>query len=104
MTSNFDEMEQLRSFTTAIRLANREPISAVEERWLRGYLDRYAPAREVEKGFPEAPSGDARGDNNLRRTNWFNGRYLTAEALSRQDVYFDHRARLNAHALMPGIA
>ncbi|MFM7547401.1 MAG: hypothetical protein ACKO8I_00710, partial [Cyanobacteriota bacterium] len=41
---------------------------------------------------------------NLRRTNWFNGRYLTAEALSRQDVYFDHRSRLNAHALMPGIA
>jgi hypothetical protein len=45
-----------------------------------------------------------RGSNNLRRTNWFNGRYLTAEALSRQDVYFDARLRLAAHAQMPGIA
>lgn len=104
MTSNFNEMEQLRYFSTAARLANKERISAVEERWVRGYLDRYAPPQVAEPGFPEAPSGDARDRNNLRRTNWFNGRYLTAEALSRQDVYFDHRARLNAQALMPGIA
>lgn len=104
MTSNFNEMEQLRYFSTAARLANNERISAVEERWVRGYLDRYAPPQVAEPGFPEAPSGDARDRNHLRRTNWFNGRYLTAEALSRQDVYFDHRARLNAQALMPGIA
>ena len=104
MTSNFNEMEQLRYFSTAARLANNERISAVEERWVRGYLDRYAPPKVAEPGFPEALSGDARDRNNLRRTNWFNGRYLTAEALSRQDVYFDHRARLNAQALMPGIA
>jgi hypothetical protein len=104
MTSNSNEMEQLRYFSTAARLANNERISAVEERWMRGYLDRYAPPQVAEPGFPERPSGDARDRNNLRRTNWFNGRYLTAEALSRQDVYFDHRARLNAQALMPGIA
>lgn len=104
MTSNFNELEQQRYFSAAARLANKQKISAVEERWLRGYLDRYAPPQAAETGFPEAPSGDARDRNNLRRTNWFNGRYLTAEALSRQDVYFDYRARLNAQALMPGIA
>ncbi len=104
MTRDFDEMEQRRYFTTAARLANGGRISAVEERWIRGYLDRYVQAEAVEPGFPEGPSGDRHYRNNLRRTNWFNGRYLTAEALSRQDVYFDHRARLNAHALMPGIA
>lgn len=104
MSSNTNEMEQLRYFSTAARLANNERISAVEERWMRGYLDRYAPPQVEEPGFPQQAVGDARDRNNLRRTNWFNGRYLTAEALSRQDVYFDHRARLNAQALMPGIA
>lgn len=55
-------------------------------------------------GFPEGAPGDARGRNALRRTNWFNGRFLTAEALRRQDNYFDLRARLGAHTLMPGVA
>lgn len=104
MTSNFNEMEQLRCFSTAARLANNERISAVEMSWLRHYFDSYAPSQVAEPGFPQQAVGDARDRNNLRRTNWFNGRYLTAEALSRQDVYFDHRARLNAQALMPGIA
>lgn len=104
MTSNFSDLEQIRFFSTAARLANRERISGGEEVWMRRYLDRYRPPQIQEPGFPAAPVGDARDRNNLRRTNWFNGRYLTAEALSRQDVYFDHRSRLNAHALMPGIA
>ncbi|MEB3167606.1 MAG: hypothetical protein VKK97_02635 [Synechococcaceae cyanobacterium] len=104
MTSNFSEREQIRFFSNAARLANRERISAVEEGWMRGILDRVAPAQAEEPGLPQQAVGDARDRNNLRRTNWFNGRYLTAEALSRQDVYFDHRSRLNAHALMPGIA
>jgi hypothetical protein len=55
-------------------------------------------------GWPEALGGDVHGWNQMCRTNWFNGRFLTAEALRRQDVYFDVRARLNMHALMPGIA
>jgi hypothetical protein len=104
MTSDFSDQEQIRFFSTAARLANRERISAVEETWLRGILERLAPGQGAEPGFPEQAVGDARGRNSLRRTNWFNGRYLTAEALSRQDVYFDQRARLQAHALMPGIA
>ena len=104
MSSNFNEMEQLRCFSIAARLANKERISAVEGRLFRHYLDSYAPPQVAEPGFPQQAVGDARDRNNLRRTNWFNGRYLTAEALSRQDVYFDHRARLNAQALMPGIA
>lgn len=55
-------------------------------------------------GFPAATGGDVNGWNSLCRTNWFNGRFLTAEALRRQDNYFDYRARLDADALMPGIA
>ncbi len=55
-------------------------------------------------GFPAATGGDVNGWNSLCRTNWFNGRFLTAEALRRQDNYFDYRARLDAYALMPGIA
>jgi hypothetical protein len=55
-------------------------------------------------GFPAATGGDVNGWNSLCRTNWFNGRFLTAEALRRQDNYFDYRARLDASALMPGIA
>jgi hypothetical protein len=70
-------------------------------------LEQFAALKDEDisvEGFPGAAAGDVRGPNNLRRTNWFNGRYLTAEALSRQDVYFDGRSRLNAQALMPGIA
>ena len=32
----------------------------------------------AEDGFPGGPAGDVRGTNSLTRTNWFNGRYLTA--------------------------
>lgn len=60
--------------------------------------------RVPDDGFPEAPAGDARGENDLARTNWFNGRFLTAEALRRQDAYTDARARLLAQAQMPGVA
>ncbi|HMX23947.1 MAG TPA: hypothetical protein PKA11_13385, partial [Accumulibacter sp.] len=92
----------------AAKLSRNEPLSAAEElsvaeflKIYRGYGGGTAGANE---GFPGGPVGDVRGDNNLRRTNWFNGRYLTAEALSRQDGYFDARSRLNAQALMPGVA
>lgn len=89
----------------AAKLSRNEALSAAEElsvaEFLKGYGGGLVGANE---GFPGGPVGDVRGDNNLRRTNWFNGRYLTAEALSRQDGYFDARSRLNAQALMPGIA
>ena len=69
---------------------------------------RFAGARGLAgtdpSGFPSAPGGDVNGWNSLCRTNWFNGRFLTAEALRRQDTYFDYRSRLNAHTSMPGIA
>jgi len=74
-------------------------LTAAEE----AALAAFAPA-EAGGGFPGGVPGDARGRNALRRTNWFNGRFLTAEALRRQDTYFDLRARLDAHALMPGVA
>ncbi|WP_270938272.1 hypothetical protein [Falsiroseomonas oryzae] len=72
-------------------------LTAAEEAVLGVFLP------EKDQGLPQAAPGDARGQNALRRTNWFNGRFLTAEALRRQDVYLDARARLDAHLLMPGV-
>ncbi|WP_374475539.1 hypothetical protein [Zoogloea sp.] len=89
--------------TMVAKVARNEALSAADEVSIAEFLKGYAGAG-AEPGFAGGPSGDVRGSNNLRRTNWFNGRYLTAEALSRQDVYFDTRARLAAHAQMPGIA
>lgn len=88
--------------TVAAKLARNETLTAAEEYGIAEFLRGYRGGDS--EGFPGGPVGDVRGDNNLRRSNWFNGRYLTAEALSRQDTYFDARSRLNAHALMPGIA
>jgi hypothetical protein len=104
MNSNFTDKNAQRFLNLAFQLANDKKINVADRFWLHGYLDATSPSKGLEPGFPAGPVGDARDRNNLRRTNWFNGRYLTAEALSRQDVYFDHRSRLNAHALMPGIA
>lgn len=85
------------------KVARDEPLSATEQLSVAEFLKGHA-GTEGDWGFSTTPTGDVRGSNNLRRTNWFNGRYLTAEALSRQDVYFDARLRLAAHAQMPGIA
>lgn len=104
MTTNLNASDHLRTLSLFARLANNERLTAADVATLRHYLDRSGAAPTDASGFPEAASGDTGDLNSLRRTNWFNGRYLTAESLSRQDVYFDHRARLNAHALMPGIA
>ncbi len=90
-------------FRVMAKMAAKEDLSVADELLVADYLAGYRPPG-VEPGFPRGPAGDVRGDNNLRRTNWFNGRYLTAEALSRQDTYFDARARLNAQASMPGVA
>lgn len=54
--------------------------------------------------FPRGRTGDVSGTNDLFRMNWFNGRFLTAEALRRQDVYWDQRALQLAHVHPPGIA
>lgn len=85
------------------KVARNEPLSAAEQLSVGEFLKGYAGTKG-DWGFSTTPTGDVRGSNNLHRTNWFNGRYLTAEALSRQDVYFDARLRLGAHAQMPGIA
>lgn len=89
--------------TMIAKVARNEALSAADEKTIADFLKNYAGSGG-DSGYPGGPAGDVRGNNNLRRTNWFNGRYLTAEALSRQDVYFDYRTRLTAHALMPGIA
>ena len=76
--------------TMIAKVARNEALSAADEASIADFLKGYAGTRG-DWGFATTPTGDVRGSNNLRRTNWFNGRYLTAEALSRQDVYFDVR-------------
>jgi len=46
----------------------------------------------------------APGTNGLFRTNYFNGRMLTAEALRREQVYWDYRARLLGEVHPAGVA
>lgn len=89
--------------TMIAKVARNEALSAADEASIADFLKDYA-GTATDSGFAGGPTGDVRGNNTLRRTNWFNGRYLTAEALSRQDVYFDARTRLAAQAMMPGIA
>jgi hypothetical protein len=87
----------------AKRMMNPNYLATVHEMQLYGQLlelDAEAP----EPGFPEHTPGDVNGVNELRRTNWFNGRFLTAEALRRQDAYFDLRSRLDAQTSTPGVA
>lgn len=103
MTPNMWNNMDAGLLTMVAKVARNEKLSVNEEQLIADFLREHGRAA-AESGFPGGPAGDVRGNNNLARTNWFNGRYLTAEALSRQDVYFDHRARLAAHAQMPGIA
>ncbi len=69
---------------------------------LLGYLRAKGKAGGAEDGFPQA-RGDVSGTNGLWRVNWFNGRFLTAEALRSQDIYWDLRARLLGRVHPPGV-
>ncbi|WP_137177202.1 hypothetical protein [Roseomonas sp. AR75] len=98
-TMQFQQAKLFMAFAKKVQNP-QATLSASEEAALAAFL----PATGGNHGLPQSAPGDARGQNALLRTNWFNGRFLTAEALRRQDVYFDARERLNAHALMPGVA
>ncbi|MCM8882039.1 MAG: hypothetical protein LC541_01725 [Candidatus Thiodiazotropha sp.] len=54
----------------------------------------------------KAPPGSASitGKNGLFRINWFDGRFLTAQAFRQQDSYWDQRLRLLAQIFPPGIS
>ncbi len=54
----------------------------------------------------KAPPGSATitGKNGLFRINWFDGRFLTAQAFRQQDTYWDQRLRLLAQIFPPGIS
>src|SRR4051794_26848604 len=78
-------------------------LTLTEETGFAGFIGAWTVAGTDTAGFPTAIGGDVNGWNSLCRTNWFNGRFLTAEALRRQDTYFDHRSRLDAHLMMPGV-
>jgi hypothetical protein len=54
--------------------------------------------------LPEATAVQIPGTNGLFRLNYFNGRYLTAEALRKEQIYWDYRARLDAEIHPSGIA
>lgn len=99
MSTSLQQAKLFLAFAKKMQDPKRE-LSAAEEAALAAFL----PAGNDTGGFPMGAPGDARGLNALRRTNWFNGRMLTAEALRRQDAYGDARARLDAHLLMPGVA
>jgi len=89
----------------AKRLADPSAVlTAAEEVRFGSFLGAATASGTDTTGFPAATGGDVDGWNSLTRTNWFNGRFLTAEALRRQDAYFDYRARLDSQALMPGVA
>jgi hypothetical protein len=78
-------------------------LTLVEETGFADFIGAWTVAGADTAGFPTAIGGDVNGWNSLCRTNWFNGRFLTAEALRRQDTYFDYRSRLDAHLMMPGV-
>ncbi|PVM88437.1 hypothetical protein DDF62_14675 [Caulobacter radicis] len=97
--------EQALLRAIAKRLSNSDAeLSTTEEASFAAFVGKWGYGGTDYTGFPAAPGGDVNGWNSLLRTNWFNGRFMTAEALRRQDAYFDYRARLDAHALMPGVA
>jgi hypothetical protein len=57
----------------------------------------------VPSPFPETV-GDARGKNGLRRTHYFDGRFLTASAFQRDQFYWDARSRIVAQTHPAGLA
>ncbi len=58
----------------------------------------------VAESFPHGPKGPVAKVNGLFRTNWFNGRFLTADAFRADQIYSDTRARMVAQIHPPGIA
>ncbi len=53
--------------------------------------------------FPEGQTGQKPGSNGLFRPNYFNGRFLTAETLRSEQIYWDTRTRLVAQEARAGI-
>lgn len=83
----------------------------IRQRAARQFKKAYAEEIDFEyEAIPkeEAFPGDVKGRvaqvNGLYRTNWFNGRFLTAEALRADQVYADTRSRLVAQIHPAGVA
>lgn len=53
--------------------------------------------------LPETEA-QAPGQNGLFRLNYFNGRFLSAEGLRKEQIYWDYRARLLGEVHPPGVA
>lgn len=75
----------------------------------RKFVNGATPAAEsagpaTEDAFPGTAQGRVAQSNGLYRTNWFNGRVLTAEAYRADQVYTDTRARLVAQIHPAGVA
>ncbi len=98
------------------RNIDRPAVDAPSAHWA-AYLEGLAPseldeyeAEPLKTDYPTGLDGHDVGDpkigdiNGLSRTNYFNGRYLDAEALRRDQVYFARRDRLVAQTEHAGIA
>jgi len=57
-----------------------------------------------EETFPSGPTGDLSGSNGLFRANWFNGRFLDADTLKRQERYWDLRLLTEAQVHPTGVS
>ncbi len=63
-----------------------------------------APPYNNQSPWPKAGVGMLSGSNALFRLNYFNGRFLTAESLKAESVYWDSRSRLGAQVHPAGVA
>src|ERR1700737_3835840 len=64
----------------------------------------FPPPQAPPEKLAEAAKSSVSDTNGLFRLNYFNGRFLTAEALRKEQVYWDTRARLLAGVQPSGIA
>lgn len=98
------------------RNIDRPAVDAPSAHWA-AYLEGLAPseldeyeAEPLKTDYPRGLDGHDEGNpqigdiNGLSRTNYFNGRYLDAEAMRRDQVYFARRDRLVAQTEHAGIA
>lgn len=96
INTNTDMLEAISSLDRAdeMKEALRELKDRIDTLWWGRFLE---PPSTV-------GAGEITGSNGMSRVNWFNGRFLTAEALRKQDRYWQLRTQLLAQIHTPGIA
>lgn len=92
------------TFTTDDVCENIGALNGDQVQWIGEIVNLLAAGAAGGTAFPEGQTGDISRTNGLFRLNYFNGRFLTAEALRKEQTYWDTRARLVAQIHPPGIA